>query len=229
MPNRSRRYQQLGTKLAERGEMPLSVKEAVKLLKSFANTNFDQSVEVAMNLGVDPKQADQIVRGAVVLPKGIGKSVRVAVFAEGEDAEKAKAAGADVVGSDDLVKRIQEGFLEFDVAIAVPGMMRKVGPLGRTLGPKGLMPSPKSGTVSPDVESAVKEYKAGKVEYRTDATGQLHAMVGKVSFSADDLEANIRAFTDHIRNRRPAAVKGTFIKAVAISATMSPGVPVAIA
>ena len=229
MAKRSRRYQQLSAKLAERGDQPLPIKDALKLLKSFASGSFDESVEVALNLGVDPKHADQIVRGAVVLPKGIGKTVCVAVFAEGDDAAKAEAAGADIVGSDDLVKRIKDGFLGFDVAIAVPSMTRKVGPLGRTLGPKGLMPSPKSGTVSADVDSAVKEFKAGTVEYRTDATGQLHARVGKLSFPEADLEANVRAFTEHIRIRRPAAVKGTFIKGATISATMSPGVPIAVA
>jgi len=229
MPKRSRRYQALQAKLAERGDELLSVKDGVRVLKSCASTGFDESVEVALNLGVDPKQADQVVRGAVSLPKGIGKTVRVAVFAEGEDAAVAEAAGADVVGSDDLVKRVKDGFLEFDVAITVPSMMRKVGPLGRTLGPKGLMPSPKSGTVTTDLGAAVKEYKAGKVEYRTDSTGQVHAMVGKLSFAEADLEENIRAFIQHIRSSRPAAVKGTFIRGAVVSATMSPGVPVAVA
>ena len=229
MAKRSRRYQQLQAALAERGDEPLSIKEAIKLLKSFASSAFDESVEVAMNLGIDPKQADQVVRGAVSLPKGIGKAVRVAVFAEGDEAAQATEAGADVVGSDDLVKRIKDGFLEFDVAIAVPSMMRKVGPLGRVLGPRGLMPSPKSGTVTSEVASTVTEYKAGKVEYRADSTGQLHAMVGKLSFPEGDLEENIRAFMTHIRNSRPSAVKGSFIKGAAVSATMSPGVPIAVA
>ena len=222
----SRRYNDNVAKIKQAEKV--SVSEAVRTLKDCRGCKFDETVEVSLKLGIDPRQADQAVRGSVVLPRGLGKTVRVIAFAEGEDAAKAAEAGAMEVGGDDLVKKIQGGWLQFDVAIAHPKMMSRVGKLGRLLGPKGLMPSPKSGTVTPDVTSAVKEYKAGKVEYRADATGQLHAMVGKLSFAEADLEENIHAFVKHIRNSRPAAVKGIFIKGAAVSATMSPGVPIAV-
>jgi len=199
----------------------------VSILKGFGNTKFDQSVEVAMRLGVDPKQADQIVRGSIVLPHGIGKSKRVVVFAKGNLADDARAAGAEEVGGDDLAKKIKDGWTDFDVCIATPDMMGLVGPLGKILGPRGLMPSPRAGTVTADVSKTVKEYKAGKVEFRNDPTGIVHAAVGKASFDAEKLADNITAFIDHIRSMQPTAVRGQYIKTVAISATMSPGVMVA--
>src|SRR5271168_3921983 len=168
--------------------------QAVTLLKEFNNTKFDQSVEIVMRLGIDPKQADQLVRGSIVLPNGIGKKLRVIVFAKGDMAEAAKAAGADEIGADDLAKKIKDGWTDFDVCIAAPDMMGLVGPLGRVLGPRGLMPSPRAGTVTPEVAKTVKEYKAGKVEFRTDAGGNVHAVVGKLSFDAAKLADNIRAF-----------------------------------
>jgi large subunit ribosomal protein L1 len=212
---------------AKRKDMvPLPVDQAVALLKQFNNTKFDQTVDIAMRLGVDPKQADQIVRGSVVLPNGIGKSLRVVVFAKGDLAEQAKAAGADEVGADDLAKKIKDGWTEFDVCIAAPDMMGLVGPLGKVLGPRGLMPSPRAGTVTPDVGKTVKEYKAGKVEFRTDATGIVHAVVGKLSFDAAKLTENIQAFITFVMNMKPASVKGTYVKSITVSGTMSPGVPI---
>ncbi|MEK6559718.1 MAG: 50S ribosomal protein L1, partial [Planctomycetota bacterium] len=181
------------------------LKEAVKLLKSFKRTKFDESVEVAIKLGIDPKQSDQLIRGSVSLPKGIGKSLKVIVFAGGEKAEIAKKAGADEVGAEELVKKVEGGWADFDVAIATSDMMKLVGKLGRVLGPQGKMPSPKSGTVTDDIEKAVKEFKAGKIEYRTDAGGNVHALVGKISFSDSDLEDNINTFVKLIINSRPAS------------------------
>jgi large subunit ribosomal protein L1 len=200
-----------------------AVKDAVGLLKTFPPAKFDETVEVAIHLGIDPKKSDQLVRGAVSLPKGLGKSIRVVVFAEGARAEEAKAAGADHVGSEDLAKRITDGWTEFDVVIASPDMMKHVGKLGKVLGPQGKMPSPKSGTVTADVAQAVREFKAGKVEFRTDAGGSVHAPVGKRSFAPEDLESNVGAFVDHVRHMRPASAKGIFIKKVVLSSTMSPG------
>jgi large subunit ribosomal protein L1 len=215
----------LATKVKDKGS--LSVPEAVALLKSFEGTKFDQSVEIAMRLGIDPKQADQIVRGSIVLPHGIGKSKRVVVFAKGTAADEATEAGADLVGAEDLAEKIKGGWLEFDACIATPDLMGMVGPLGRTLGPRGLMPSPRAGTVTPDVGSVVKEYKAGKVEFRNDAGGNVHAVVGKLSFDTTQLEENVQAFIDRILAMKPAAVKGQFVKGIAISATMSPAVRIA--
>ena len=206
---------------------PQGVAAAVTKLKEFATTKFDQTVEIAMRLGIDPKQSDQVVRGSVSLPGGIGKTVRVLVFAQGEKAESAKAVGADFIGGADLAEKIKGGWTDFDVAIASPDMMGVVGPLGRTLGPRGLMPSPRSGTVTEDVAGAVKEYKGGKVEYRADAGGNVHAIVGKLSFPEEKLVENITAFINHIRAAKPAAVKGQFVRSVTISATMSPGIPIA--
>jgi large subunit ribosomal protein L1 len=226
MAQRSKRYRQSLEKFGARG--PLDLESAVKLLKSAPATKFDQSVETAMHLGIDPKHADQTVRGAVRLPAGLGKKVRVLVFAKGENVEKAKQAGADYVGADDLASRIKEGWIDFDIALATPDMMGLVGPLGRVLGPRGLMPTPKNGTVTNDIASAVGEFKAGKIEYRSDDGGNVHAVVGKLSFSAEQLCDNIRAFVNHVRNSRPAAVKGTFIQSITISATMSPGIPVTV-
>jgi large subunit ribosomal protein L1 len=209
------------------GKGPVSLEEAVKLLKSFNNTKFDQSVEIAIRLGVDPKQADQIVRGSIVLPHGIGRTLRVIVFAKGDKVEEAREAGADEVGGPELAERIKEGWTDFDVCIASPDMMGIVGPLGRVLGPRGLMPSPRAGTVTPDVGKTVREYKAGKVEFRNDAGGNVHAVVGKLSFDAPKLVENIQAFLGYIQNIKPAAVRGQYVKGVALSATMSPSVRVA--
>ena len=183
-------------------------------------------MEVSTNLGIDPKQSDQNVRGAVALPNGIGKTVRVAVFAQGENAEKARAAGADIVGADDLAKQIKDGVMNFDVALATHDMMGLVGPLGRVLGPRGLMPSPRSGTVTTDVVSAVREFKAGKIEFRNDKGGNVAAPVGKLSFSDEKLVENVLAFLTYLRSLKPNASKGTFIRSITISATMSPGIRV---
>jgi large subunit ribosomal protein L1 len=198
-------------------------KEALTLIKSLPAAKFDETVDVVVKLGIDPKKTDQLVRGAVSLPKGLGKSVRVVVFAEGDKARAAQESGADAVGSEDLAKRIEGGWLDFDVVIASPDMMKHVGKLGKVLGPQGKMPSPKSGTVTPDVGGAVREFKAGKVEFRTDAGGNVHAPVGKRSFTVDDLSANLAAFLDHLLTLRPAAVKGQFLRKVSVSTTMGPG------
>lgn len=206
-----------------------TVEEAVALLKQFASAKFDETVEISIKLGVDPKKADQMVRGTFSLPKGIGKTQRVIVIAEGERAQQAQAAGADAVGGADLMKRIEDGWLDFDVVLTTPDMMRQVGKLGRVLGPKGLMPSPKSGTVTEDIVTAVNEFKAGKIEYRTDALGNINVPVGKRSFPDEDLIANIKAFLERIQESRPAAVKGRFIQKVCISSTMSPGIRLAVA
>jgi large subunit ribosomal protein L1 len=204
------------------GNKTLPLEEAVNILKTFNNTKFDQSVEVAMRLGVDAKQADQIVRGSIVLPHGIGRTLRVIVFAKGDKIDDARAAGADEVGGPELAEKIKGGWTEFDVCIAAPDMMGVVGPLGKVLGPRGLMPSPRAGTVTPDVGRVVKEYKAGKVEFRNDAGGNVQAVVGKLSFEAPQLTDNIRAFINTVTSMKPSAVKGQYIKGIAISATMSP-------
>ena len=209
------------------GETIVSVEQAVGVLKQFNNLKFDQTVEIVMRLGVDSKQADQIVRGSIVLPHGIGKSLRVVVFAKGDLAEQAKAAGADEVGNEELAKKIKDGWTDFDVCIAAPDMMGLVGPLGRVLGPRGLMPSPRAGTDTPQVAKTVREYKAGKVEFRNDAGGNVHAAVGKLSFDAPKLVDNINAFIQHIMHLKPGGVKGNYLKGVSISATMTPGVRVA--
>ena len=202
----------------------------VKLLKEVAgDTKFDQTVNLVMHLGIDPKHADQMIRGSFSLPKGIGKTKRVIAFCDGEDAEKAKAAGAIEVGIDELVKKISGGWMDFDVAIAHPRSMGKVGRLGRVLGPQGKMPSPKNGTVTPNVEAAVKDFAAGKIEFRNDAGANIHAVVGRVSFPDEDLKENITAFVDHIRKLRPQTSKGTYIKKVCISGSMSPSVELQIA
>jgi large subunit ribosomal protein L1 len=215
-------------KLREAGAIP--VKQAIAELKKLKRAKFDETVEVHMNLGIDVTQSDQMIRGAIPLPHGIGKSVRVAVFAQGENAAKAKAAGADVVGAADLVEKItKENFLDFDVAIATQDMMGQVSRLGKVLGPRGLMPTPKAGTVVPatgDVAAAVKDFKAGKVEYRSDKTGQIHAGVGKMSFDDQKLVDNIHVFVEQVRNAKPSSVKGNFINGIVLSATMSPGIRV---
>lgn len=225
MAKQSKRYRALAEKVPADA---LTLKDAIVLLKSFNTTKFDQTVEIAMRLGIDPKQADQLVRGALVLPHGIGKIQRVIVFAKGDNVAAAQEAGADEVGAEDLAKKIKDGWLDFDVCIATPDMMGLVGPLGRVLGPRGLMPSPRAGTVTPDVVRVVKEYKAGKVEFRNDPTGIVHAVVGRLGFEADKLEDNIRAFVDHINGLKPQAAKGTYVRSVNLSATMSPGVQVAL-
>jgi large subunit ribosomal protein L1 len=219
----SKRYRALRAKAPVE---PTPLPDAIKQLKTFGTTKFNQTVEVSTNLGIDPRQSDQNVRGSVALPHGIGKSVRVAVFAQGENAEKAAAAGADIVGGDDLAQRIKGGFMDFDVALATPDMMGVVGPLGRVLGPRGLMPSPRSGTVTTDITSAVREFKAGKIEFRSDKGGNVAAPVGKLNFTETQLLENITTFLNHLRTVKPSAAKGTYIRTVTISATMSPGIRV---
>lgn len=206
-----------------------SVEEGFKLLKETVEargTKFDQSVDVAINLGVDPKHADQMVRGAVVLPNGIGKTVRVAVFAKGDKQRDAEAAGADVVGAEDLAKKIEEGFMDFDTVIATPDMMGVVGRLGKVLGPRGLMPNPKVGTVTPDVVKAIKDAKGGKVEFRAEKAGIVHAPVGKASFAADKLQENFNALMELVMKLKPATAKGIYLRGVALSSTMGPGIKV---
>ena len=203
-----------------------SIDEAVKLVKERAKAKFDETVEIAMNLGVDPRHADQMVRGVVNLPNGSGRTVRVAVFARGAKAEEATAAGADVVGAEDLVERVQGGAIDFDRVIATPDMMPLVGRLGKVLGPRGLMPNPKVGTVTMDIANAVKGAKGGSVEFRVEKAGIVQAGVGKASFAEDKLVENIRAFADAVQKARPAGAKGTFVQRVAISSTMGPGVKV---
>jgi large subunit ribosomal protein L1 len=202
--------------------------EAVDLVKSLAHARFDETVEIAVRLGIDPRKADQVVRGTVALPSGTGKPVRVAVFAAGPAAEEARAAGADFVGADDLVARVDGGFMDFDVAIAAPEMMGQVGRLGRKLGPRGLMPNPRTGTVTPDVGKAVTEFKGGRVEYRADtrSRGVVQVPIGKVSYSRPQLLANFRAVIDEVQRAKPAAAKGRYIRSVAVSSTMGPGVDV---
>ena len=203
-----------------------SLQDAVKLVKSKASAKFDETVEIAMNLGVDPRHADQMVRGVVNLPNGTGKTVRVAVFARGAKADEAKAAGADIVGAEDLLETIQGGKLDFDRCIATPDMMPLVGRLGKILGPRNLMPNPKVGTVTPDVAGAVKAAKGGAVEFRVEKAGILHAGVGKASFSEEALLQNIKAFADAVNKAKPSGAKGTYVQRVAVSSTMGPGVHV---
>ena len=203
-----------------------ALSDAVKMVKERAKAKFDETVEIAMNLGVDPRHADQMVRGVVNLPNGTGKTVRVAVFARGDKAEEARKAGADIVGAEDLMEAIQGGKIDFDRCIATPDMMPLVGRLGKILGPRNLMPNPKVGTVTPDVAGAVKAAKGGAVEYRVEKAGILHAGVGKVSFSEEALLQNIKAFTDAVQKSKPAGAKGTYVKKVAVSSTMGPGVHV---
>jgi large subunit ribosomal protein L1 len=203
-----------------------AVKADKKYKQARPRKSWDQTFEIVMSLGIDPKQADQMLRGSVSLPKGIGATKKVIAFAEGDEAEAAKAAGATEVGTDELVKKIQGGWMDFDVAIAHPKMMGQVGKLGRVLGPQGKMPSPKSGTVTPDVGKAVAEYAAGKLEYRNDDGGNIHAVVGKVSFSDEDLSENIQSFITHIRKLKPASSKGTYMKRVCLKATHTPSVTV---
>ncbi len=220
--------QKANLEIAEKGKQAQNIQDAVKLLKSYPAAKFDQTVEVAMHLSIDPRQADQQLRGSVSMPKGVGRSSRVICFCSVDQEEAAKQAGALEAGSDELVKKIEGGWLDFDVAIASPDMMRVVSKLGRQLGPKGLMPSPKAGTVTPDVQTAVAEFAAGKVEYRNDDGGNIHCIVGKMSFSEEDLAENLSFFVNLISKARPAAVKGEYIKNCSISATMTPSVKVAV-
>ncbi len=218
---RSKRYK----KEAEQSSKDvLSLSDAVGKIKSFKSTKFDQTIECVVNLGIDPKQADQLVRGSLSLPNGIGKQKKVIAFCEDSDAEAAKKAGALEAGCDELIKKVSDGWMDFDVAIASPKVMGKVGKLGRVLGPQGKMPSPKNGTVTSDVVTAVGEFAAGKVEFRNDAGGNVQVVVGKQSFDAVKLEENIKAFVAHIKKIKPSTAKGTYIKKMCISATMSPGV-----
>lgn len=200
-----------------------AMKDAIRLVKSRASAKFDETVEISMNLGVDPRHADQAVRGVVTLPSGTGKTVRVAVFAKGDRAKDAQAAGADIVGADDLAERVLAGQIDFDRVIAAPDMMAVVGKLGKVLGPRGLMPNPKLGTVTPNVAQAVREAKAGQVQFRADKTGNINAGVGKVSFGEDAILANVTAFIEAINRARPSGVKGTYIKKATLSSTMGPG------
>ncbi len=226
MPKRGRKYQEAAAKVES--QKLYSREEAIKLIKETATTKFDPTVEIHMRLGVDPRHADQQVRDVVVLPHGLGKTVRVLVFAEGEDANIAREAGADVVADDEVIKRIQEGWTDFDVAIAVPSMMGKVGRLGRVLGPRGLMPNPRAGTVAPgaDLPRLIDEARAGRVEFRVDKTSNIHAPIGKASFSEEQLADNLNALIGAVKRARPAAAKGTYIQRITVANTMGPGIKV---
>ena len=223
---RSRRYLKAAAKVDRNRRYP--VVEGIALIKSLATAKFDEAVDVAVSIGIDAKKTDQLVRGSVSLPKGTGKSIKIAVFAEGAKAQEALAAGADFVGSADLADKIEKGFTDFDMTIASPDMMKYVGKLGKVLGPQGKMPSPKAGTVTPNVAAAVREFKAGKIEFRTDAGANVHAAIGKKSFGAEDLALNLRAFLDHLRTLRPSQAKGEFIKKVVVSTSMGPGIALAV-
>ncbi|MEJ2702551.1 MAG: 50S ribosomal protein L1 [Sedimentisphaerales bacterium] len=222
---RSKRYKKESGQVTKEA---VSLVEAVEKLKSFTSVKFDQSIECVLNLGIDPKQADQLVRGSVSLPHGIGKQKRVVAFCEDTEAEAAKKAGAVEAGCDALIKKITDGWTDFDVAVASPKVMGKVGKLGRVLGPQGKMPSPKNGTVTTEVATAVAEFAAGKVEFRNDAGGNVQAVVGKQSFETGKLVENIEAFVSHLKRIKPAAAKGTYIKKMCVSSTMGPGVTVSI-
>ena len=225
MPRNSKRYRQ-ACEGVDRDKL-YSLEEAFQQVKSFPKAKFDETVDIAINLGVDPKHADQMVRGAIVLPNGVGRSTRVLVFAKGDKEKEALDAGADYVGGDELAKKIQdEGWFEFDRVIATPDMMGVVGRLGRVLGPRGLMPNPKLGTVTPNVGDAVRDQKAGKVEYRVDKAGIVHCGIGKLSFEADKLWENASALLDVILKAKPASTKGTYVKKIAVSSTMGPGIRV---
>lgn len=229
MPKRGKKYLAAAEKIDN--DRVYSREEAVELIKETATTNFDPTVEVHMRLGVDPRKAEQMVRDVVVLPNGLGKSVKVLVFAEGEDAQLAKDSGADYIADADLLKEIQGGWVDFDVAIAVPSMMGQVGRLGRVLGPRGLMPNPKAGTVVPgqDLPRVIEEAKAGRVEFRVDRTGNIHAPVGKASFSQEKLSENLNALLDAVRRNRPDGLKGVYVRKMVIANTMGPGIKMDIA
>lgn len=224
MAKPSKRMQAIKQKLVPGKQY--SVDEAFALLKELSSVKFTESVDVAVNLGVDPRKSDQVVRGATVLPRGTGKTVRVAVFAQGPNAEAAKAAGADVVGMEDLAERIKAGDLNFDVVIAAPDAMRVVGQLGQILGPRGLMPNPKVGTVTPDVAGAVRNAKAGQVRYRTDKAGIIHCTIGKVNFDVEALKENLQALLADLQKAKPASAKGVYMKRITVSSTMGPGISI---
>lgn len=222
MTSRGKRYQEAAKQLeAQRLYAP---EEAVRLVKSLATARFDETIEVHVRTGVDPRHADQMVRGSATLPSGTGRQVRVAVFAQADKAREAQEAGADVVGGEDLVKRIQEGWLEFDVAVATQDMMVAVGRLGKILGPRGLMPNARSGTVTQDIGKVVREVKAGRVEFRVDKTAVVHVSIGKASFSEDQVLANLAAFVDALQRAKPSGAKGQFVRSISLSSTMGPGV-----
>ena len=224
MAKLTKKQKALAEKVVAQKLYPLQ--QALTLAKETATAKFDESIDVAVNLGVDARKSDQVVRGSVVLPAGTGKSVRVAVFAQGDKAEAAKAAGAEVVGFDDLAEQVKAGNINFDLCIATPDAMRVVGALGQVLGPRGLMPNPKVGTVTMDVATAVKNAKAGQVQYRTDKAGIVHATIGRASFSVENLETNLKALIDALQKAKPATSKGQYLKKIAVSATMGPGVRV---
>ena len=224
--HRSRRYEQSAAKLERNKRYPLE--DGISLIKSLDGPKFDESVDLVVRIGIDPKKTDQLVRGSVALPNGTGKSIKIAVFADGDKAQEAKDAGADFVGAADLAEKIEKGFTDFDMTIASPDMMRFVGKLGKVLGPQGKMPSPKAGTVTPNVGQAVKEFKAGKIEFRTDAGANVHAAIGKKSFGEAELSQNLTAFVEGLRTLRPSQAKGAFIKKVVVSTSMGPGVALAV-
>ena len=224
MAKKGKKYEE-AAKLIDRSKS-YDIEEAVALLKETAKANFDESVEVAFRLGIDTKKADQQIRGAMVLPHGTGKTQRVLVFAKGEKVKEAEAAGADYVGDEDIINKINGGWFEFDVVVATPDMMAEVGKLGRVLGPKGLMPNPKTGTVTFDIEKAVQEIKAGKVEYRADKAGNVHVAIGKISFDNEKLVENFAAIAETIEKVKPQSAKGTYVKNVSIASTMGPGIKV---
>jgi large subunit ribosomal protein L1 len=223
MPRHGKKYQKAATLAPARETPAATADEALQLVKDASFAKFDESVEIAVRLGVDPRHADQVVRGTVVLPHGTGKQVRVLVLAQGEKVREAEEAGADYVGLE-YVQKIKDGWLDFDVAVATPDVMGQVGQLGRVLGPRGLMPSPKAGTVTFDVGKAVREIKAGKIEFRVDKTGNLHAPIGRVSFPVENLQANLDAFMDTVVRAKPSASKGMYIRSVTVSSTMGPGI-----
>jgi large subunit ribosomal protein L1 len=224
MAKKSRRYLE-ARELIDRDNL-YEPEEAMELVKKTASAKFDETVEISIKLGVNPRQADQQVRGAVTLPAGLGKTVKMVVFAQDADAEAAKAAGADIIGDEETAKKISDGWMDFDMVLATPDMMRVVGRLGRVLGPRGLMPNPKAGTVTADIGTAVEEFKAGKIEYRVERAGIVHAPIGKASFSVEDLMTNYEALIDALRKARPAAAKGAYFRTISLATTMGPGVRV---
>ncbi|MCW5589884.1 MAG: 50S ribosomal protein L1 [Legionellales bacterium] len=224
MAKLSKRFRAIREKLQPGKQYPLT--EAINLLKEFSKVKFKETIDVSVNLGVDPRKSDQVVRGATVLPKGTGRTVRVAVFTQGANADLAREAGADIVGFDDLAETVKKGEMNFDVVIATPDAMRIVGQLGQILGPRGLMPNPKVGTVTPDVATGVKNAKAGQVQYRTDKAGIIHCPIGKVDFAADDLKLNLQTLISDLKKARPQTTKGIYIKKISLSSTMGPGIAV---